>query len=324
MNPLAALFGAAVAARNALYDRGWARTRRLEGPVVSIGNLSAGGAGKTPFVILLGELLKSRNVEFDVLSRGYKRSSRGVALVDPGGSARQFGDEPLLIARRLGVPVVVGADRYQAGRWAESKFGTRLHLLDDAFQHRQLARDFDIVLVTGEDVRDRLLPVGRLRERPAALSRADAVVLSEEGTPDGLPLEGKLVWRIRRGLRAAGVPPRPVAFCGVARPQRFFAQLRAAGIDIAAEQHFRDHHSYTAGDVAALERTRQRVAAGGFITTEKDLLNLGSLAERLQPLAVAPVTMELVDAEAAVAAMSSRIAGRQRLLRQSSREHEEE
>ena len=134
-------------------------------------------------MLLLGELLKARGVKFDVLSRGYGRQSRGVAWVDPGGSARDFGDEPLLIARRLGVPVMVGEERYQAGVVAESKFGPQLHLLDDGFQHRALARDFDIVLVTPEDARDRLLPAGRLREPLSSLARADAVVLTSGASP---------------------------------------------------------------------------------------------------------------------------------------------
>src|SRR5580704_15741072 len=164
MNLSSALFGLGVRARNAFYDRGLARAQRLSGPVVSIGNLSVGGSGKTPFVILLGELLKARGLKFDILSRGYGRQTKGVALVEPGGSSRDFGDEPLLMARRLGVPVVVGEDRYQAGIFAEGEFGPQFHLLDDGFQHRALARDFDIVLVTPDDSRDRLLPAGRLRE----------------------------------------------------------------------------------------------------------------------------------------------------------------
>src|ERR1700756_5221626 len=127
--------------------------------------------------MLLGELLKSRGVKFDVLSRGYGRKSRGVRLVDPGGLPQEFGDEPLLIARKLQVPVIVGEDRYEAGRFAESTFGAQMHLLDDGFQHRGLARDFDIVLVTQQDATDRLLPAGRLRESLSALRRADAVVL---------------------------------------------------------------------------------------------------------------------------------------------------
>ena len=162
MNPLSTIYGGVVGARNALYDRGVFRARRLQGAVISVGNLSAGGSGKTPFVLLLGELLKARGVKFDVLSRGYGRQSSGVLLVDPAGLPQQFGDEPLLIARKLQVPVIVGEDRYEAGRFAESRFtesklGPQIHLLDDGFQHRALARDFDIVLVTPQDASDQLL-----------------------------------------------------------------------------------------------------------------------------------------------------------------------
>src|ERR1700722_10754903 len=136
MTPLATIYGAGVSLRNTLYNRGTLKQKKLSGPVVSVGNLSVGGAGKTPFVVLLGEILQARGVKFDVLSRGYGRQSRGVAVVDPSGSSRDFGDEPLLIARRLEVPVIVGEERYQAGIVAESKFGPQFHLLDDGFQHR--------------------------------------------------------------------------------------------------------------------------------------------------------------------------------------------
>src|ERR1700736_5282496 len=108
MNLLSSLFGLGVRARNALYDRGLARAQRLTGPVVSVGNLSVGGSGKTPFVLLLGELLQARGVKFDILSRGYGRKTKGVMLVDPAGTSHDFGDEPLLMARRLGVTVIVG------------------------------------------------------------------------------------------------------------------------------------------------------------------------------------------------------------------------
>src|ERR671922_408481 len=226
MNPLASIFGAGVRLRNTLYDRGTLPVRRLQGPTISVGNLSVGGSGKTPFVLLLGELLKARGVKFDVLSRGYGRQSRGVLLVDAGGSSRDFGDEPLLIARRLEVPVVLGEDRYEAGVFAETKFGLQLHILDDGFQHRALARDFDIVLVTPDDARDRLLPAGRLREPMSSLRRADAVVLSSGASAEQLPLRPEQrVWRVRRGIIPRGVPSRPVAFCGIARPQNFFLQL---------------------------------------------------------------------------------------------------
>src|SRR5580692_12499764 len=233
-NPLSAIYGGVVGARNLLYDRRRLPTRRLEGQVISVGNLSVGGSGKTPFVILLGELLKARGIPFDILSRGYGRRTRGVLQVDPGGLPRDFGDEPLLIARRLQAPVVVGEDRYEAGRFAEARFGAQIHLLDDGFQHRGLARDFDIVLVTPEDARDRLLPLGRLREPLRSLARADAVVLTSGASRESFPLADKTVWRVRRGINPQNVPPRPVAFCGIARPQNFLLQLRAAGIDPVA------------------------------------------------------------------------------------------
>jgi tetraacyldisaccharide 4'-kinase len=312
LNPLSGIYGGVVRARSALYDRGWLRSRRLQGPVISVGNISTGGSGKTPFVILLGELLKARGIGFDVLSRGYGRTTRGVLLVDPGGLPRDFGDEPLLIARRLQAPVVVGEDRYEAGRFAESRFGAQIHLLDDGFQHRRLARDFDIVLVTPEDARDRLLPAGRLREPLRTLQRADAVVLTSGATPESFPLTGKTVWRVRRGIIAENVPARPVAFCGIARPQNFLLQVRVAGIDPVAEAFFRDHHAYTENDVRDLLQLQQRSEAGGFVTTEKDAVNLGGYLAALAPLAVVPVKMELADAANAVDTMLRMIEERRR------------
>jgi tetraacyldisaccharide 4'-kinase len=296
LNPLPSIYGAVVAVRSALYSRGIFRTRRLQGPVVSIGNLSTGGSGKTPFVILLGELLKTRGIEFDILSRGYGRKSRGTLLVDPGGLAPEFGDEPLLMARKLHVPVVVGEDRFAAGEFAESRFGPQLHLLDDGFQHRHLYRDFDIVLVTPQDTTDRLLPAGRLREPLASLRRADAVVLTSGATSESFPIEDKLIWRVRRGILPQNVPPRPVAFCGVARPQGFVLQLRAANIEPAAEAFYRDHHAYTETDIRDLLTLMQKSEAGGFVTTEKDAVNLGFHFSALQPLSVVPVRMQLDDA----------------------------
>jgi len=270
---------------------------------VSIGNLSVGGSGKTPFVLLLGELLNARGVKFDILSRGYGRRTRGVARVDPGGLPRDFGDEPLLLARRLSVPVIVGEDRYEAGLFAEKSFGPQLHLLDDGFQHRALARDFDIVLVTPEDARDCLLPAGRLREPVTSLSRADAVVLTSGASSESFPSNGKLLWRVRRGISVTNVPARPVVFCGIARPQNFLLQLRTAGVEPVAQALFRDHHAYTERDIQDLLKLRQQSEAAGFATTEKDAINLGRFLDALKPLAVIPVKMELMDAANAVDTM---------------------
>ena len=267
---------------------------------MSVGNISAGGSGKTPFVMLLGELLKARGIHFDVLSRGYGRQSRGVLLVDPSGLPQQFGDEPLLIARKLQVPVIVGEQRYEAGRFAESKFGAQLHLLDDGFQHRALARNFDIVLVTPPDASDRLLPAGRLREPLSSLARADAVVLSSGASADSFPVAGKAIWKVRRGIVAKEIPSRPVVFCGIARPENFLLQLRTASIEPAAQAFYRDHHAYSEKDVRELIELRQRCEAGGFVTTEKDAVNLGPYLSAIEPLAVIPVKMELENAANAV------------------------
>lgn len=307
MNPLSTIYAAVVGARNGLYRKGYLPAKRLQGPVVSVGNISAGGSGKTPFVMLLGELLKARGIKFDVLSRGYGRESRGVLLVDPGGLPKQFGDEPLLIARKLQVPVIVGEDRYEAGKFAESKFGAQLHLLDDGFQHRSLARDFDIVLVTPQDASDRLLPAGRLREPLTSLDRADAVVLASGASEDSFPLRDKTVWKVRRGIVAKDVPPRPIVFCGIARPQNFLLQLRAANIEPAAQAFYRDHHAYSEKDVRELIELRQRSEADGFVTTEKDAVNLGPYLASLAPLSVIPVRMELENAANAVGTMLRKI-----------------
>ncbi len=301
-----------VRARNTLYDRGVLRVRHLEGPVVSVGNLSAGGSGKTPFVLMLGELLKARGIKFDVLSRGYGRESKGVFLVDPAGLPRQFGDEPLLIARKLQVPVIIGENRFAAGAFAESRFGPQLHLLDDGFQHRALARDFDIVLVTPQDAKDRLLPAGRMRESVGSLRRADAVVLASGASAESFPCGGCLVWRVRRGIAAKNVPLRPIVFCGIARPQNFVLQLRTANIEPVAEAFYRDHHAYTEKDIHELLELKQRSEAGGFVTTEKDAVNLGVYLSALEPLSVIPVRMELADAANVMDTMLRKISERKR------------
>jgi len=293
----------AVWARNALYDKGRLRAQRLQGPVVSVGNLSAGGSGKTPFVMLLGELLKARGIKFDVLSRGYGRKSRGVLLVEPAGLPGQFGDEPLLIARKLQIPVIVGEDRFEAGRFAEARFGAQLHLLDDGFQHRALARDFDIVLVAPQDADDKLLPAGRLREPLSSLARADAVVMAGGASEQNFPLQGKAVWRVRRGIVGEGIPARPVVFCGIARPQNFLLQLRTANVEPAAQAFYRDHYAYGERDVRELIELKGKSEAGGFVTTEKDAVNLGPYLSALVPMAVVPVKMELMDADKVLDAM---------------------
>ena len=303
MKTLSTIFGSGVAIRNAFYDRGFLKTHRLSRPVVSIGNISVGGSGKTPFVIALGEILKQRGIPFDVLSRGYGRSASVITTVNPNGTPEQFGDEPLLITQRLGVTVIVGADRYRAGLFAEQNFATKLHLLDDGFQHRRLHRDFDIVMLPSSDLHDVLLPLGRLREPRGSLQRADAVVVNAPVAEADLELARHCMklpqnlWTVRRMLELdPNVTGKVVAFCGIARPEQFFAQVRDLKIEVTATVTFSDHHHYSQTDVDRLLKTRADAAAVTFITTEKDFINIGAFAERLQPLRVARLRLEL-DAE---------------------------
>jgi len=310
VNPLSLTYGALSYARNLLFDTGLV-SAHLRGPVVSVGSISAGGAGKTPLVIRLGELLQARQIPFDVLSRGYGRKSKGVRLVQADGEPREFGDEPLLIARRLGVPVVVGENRYHAGLFAEQRYGPQLHLLDDGFQHRALARDFDIVVLTTQENDDRLLPVGRLREPLTSLRRADAIVLVNNAELPAVPLKpGTLVLRARRKTLLASPAVRLLAFCGIARPDQFFSELRGLGVSAAGEIAFPDHHAYEEPEIKRLLATARDKAAEGFVTTEKDLINLGPLVKALQPLTLAKVEIEFEEGEAAVSKLLEAISAR--------------
>ncbi len=208
--PLVPLYGAALAVKRGMFRLGWLQQHRLPNPVISVGSVSAGGAGKTPMVLLLAKMLRQRGYAVRILTRGYKRGSAVTTRVEPFDDAAWYGDEPVLLAQQSGVPVFVGADRYEAGVLAERNEPSEklvVHLLDDGFQHRQLARDVDIVLLTKEDVEDALLPAGNLREPLAALADADIVVLREEevdslrSVVSGLSWKkAPVIWVIRRRL----------------------------------------------------------------------------------------------------------------------------
>lgn len=235
--PLAPLYGAALALKEQMFRWGWLNQNRLESPVISVGSVSAGGAGKTPVVLMLATMLRHRGYAVRILTRGYGRDSSVTERVESFDDAGRHGDEPVLLAQRSGVPVFVGADRYRAGVLAEQSEPTEktmVHLLDDGFQHRQLARDVDIVLLTKEDVEDRLLPAGNLREPLSTIVKADVVVLREEeaeslrGVVEELTRDtsGPAVWVIRRTLSLGeggevALPTMPLAFCGIARPESF-------------------------------------------------------------------------------------------------------
>ena len=279
--PLVPLYAAGAALR-----RIGMMPKRLTWPVISVGSLSAGGAGKTPFVIALAQLLKREGFQIDVLSRGYGRVGTAVERVDPEGDAERFGDEPLLIAREAAVPVFVGAQRFEAGRLAEQEVQTGVHLLDDGFQHRQLARDADIVLVSSEDLADGLLPAGNLREGLGALKRADLLAVEAHDDSAVARLrEMRLkqpIWRYQREMNVPATTGPVVAFCGIARPEQFFAGLESAGAQIVGWKVFRDHHRFEERDLESLRRLVKHTGASGLVTTAKDRVRMGALAKRLE------------------------------------------
>ena len=325
--PLVPLYGAVQALESAAYARGWRRVQRLRWPVVSVGNLSVGGAGKTPFVIALALALAERGWLVDVLSRGYGRISDVVERVVAEGvedAAARYGDEPSLIAQRSGAPVFVGRQRSAAGEMAETTFvetrGTRhVHLLDDGMQHRELARDAEIVLLHRSDFRTTLLPAGRLREPLAALERADFVALREEDRDlmerarRWMRTDAR-VWTIRRELEIPALPGAAVVFSAIAHPEEFVDRLRAQGVAIAAQKAWRDHHRFTDGDVTMLCELATKDRAACFVTTEKDAVRLTkeqrARLERAGPLLTPALTVRLQEPEAALAALEERLVRR--------------
>ncbi len=292
---ISAAYGRVAQVRRAWYGRHPHAVRSLARPVISVGNLVVGGSGKTPVVAALARLLQGNGERPAIVSRGYgrRRSSPGALLVSDGvrvlEPTERSGDEPQMLARALrGVPVVVAADRHLAGTLAERRLGCTVHVLDDGFQHLQLARDVNLLLVSRADLEERVLPAGRLRERLDASAAADAVLVS--GTEDDVAavaaaLRQEVVFRVvprygaPRLVRPYGDPAPPsgchaVAFAGIARPARFFDALRAQGWDVVREIAFRDHHWFTERDLRTIAGAADEMRADIVLTTEKDAVRL--------------------------------------------------
>ncbi|HZL50377.1 MAG TPA: tetraacyldisaccharide 4'-kinase [Terracidiphilus sp.] len=312
--PLVPLYRFALALRELRLGSKLEQVRRLRFPVVSIGSLSAGGSGKTPLTIALAQALTQRRMSVDVLSRGYGRKSQTAIRVNPNGAAEEFGDEPLLIAAESGVPVYVAAQRYDAGLLAErssADSSSGVHLLDDGFQHRQLYRDVDILLLDGRDWHDHLLPAGNLREPIKSLHRATVLVI-----PDSDPEpEAKLkaagwqgpIWRVHRRMEVPHIAGPVVAFCGIARSEQFFAGLEAAGLHVASRIAFADHHHYKAHDLDCIQDAARSIGATAVVTTEKDRVRLGRLGASLS-LKTARLRIEIENESAAVSWLEDRLA----------------
>jgi tetraacyldisaccharide 4'-kinase len=300
--------------RRVAYDRGILRAERLKGPVVSVGNLAVGGRGKTPVVVRVCELLREEGLPLAVLSRGYKGSFRGHCLVVSDGeriiaSAAEAGDEPVMLARQLpGLVVAVGKSRARVGRSVEERFGPRVHVLDDGFQHLRLHRDLDLVCVHVRDLEDVPLPAGRLREPVSALARADLVVLGgagEEPEESVAAAEIRLgrdrVLRLRRkvlGFAArdgAPIPPprRPFLLAAIGHPERFVADATASCGQVVGTAFFRDHHVFSPAELRVVSDRARRAGADAILTTAKDEIRLAPRLDLDLPVAVLRVAAQI-------------------------------
>lgn len=292
----ASLYGGLIRLRNRHYDRPGSSSR-VEVPVLSVGNLTLGGTGKTPIVAWIARRLSDSGVRPAIVSRGYRgKAGRGPLLASSGDGptcdAALCGDEPFLLASTLpGVMVVVGSDRVAGALLAHSR-GADVIVLDDGFQHRRLDRDLDIVLLDAGDPfgGGRLLPAGRLREPLGGLRRAHAVLITRARRQERFAEIERVVRRHNRsvpiltaGHRGVGFvdargapcerPSRAVAFCGIGSPEGFRADLEACGVELLDFRRWPDHHAYTPRELSDLAG----LAAGhasALVTTEKDLARL--------------------------------------------------
>lgn len=324
--PLSALYGAVTRTRLKLYQRGTFHTTKLDRPVISVGNITAGGTGKTPLVERVARIVAGAGKNVCILTRGYGRENPQRQVVVSDGKTilatpAEAGDEPYLLATKLlgSASVICNADRISAGRYAIETLGADCFVLDDGFQHLRLARDFNIVTIDATNPwgGGQLLPYGRLREPVANLSRADCVVITRCDQADNLDaLRAEIRALIRdlplfhstmKSVRSL-LPTGPVAaFCAVGNPASFFRQLKESDYEVVFEKSFTDHHAYTQNDVDELIRAATRAGATSLITTAKDAVKLRSLQFSL-PWHVFEIEISIED-EAALTQLIRTAAG---------------
>ncbi len=330
--PFSILYGLIAEIRNRLFDHGLFKTSRFPFPVISVGNITAGGSGKTPFTILLTRYLSGERT-VAVVSRGYGRSGKGLKVVSDGRTVRlepgESGDEPYLIAKSVPVAwVLVAEQRREALRWLSKEVQPDLVILDDAFQHRSVHRDIDIVLENQKEqsLWKLPLPSGRLREFYHNIKRADIRIRTNADKKDAEPgsvHDRKSVYSCRSLMRAyidldfneAGslaelAGRRIYAFCGIAHTENFFSGLEENGLVIAGRRAFRDHHRYTEGDITGLYRAAREAGAAYLLCTEKDLVKINSVLQKNEtnpPLFAVRLLLEMENVQTFWKELSDRI-----------------
>jgi len=334
--PLSIPYGAVVHLRARAYEAGIFRQRRLSGAVISVGNLTVGGTGKTPMVLWIAEKLRGEGKRVGILTRGYRgggaepKTKTGESTHEPREVSAS--DEVQLLKARLGPEVAfgVGANRFDKGQEL-SKEGVEWFVLDDGFQHLKLARDVDIVVIdaTNPFGGGRLLPAGRLRERRTALSRADIVVTTRGERAPAIEAavrrdsdasvfyartRPEAVRVLRNGYPGEECPgareEKLFAFCGIGNPAAFLSDLREWGFNVAGKKFFPDHHRYTREEVEELERKGREVGAGGLICAEKDVFNLRDNRASSLEIRYCPISMEVADAEGFWGAIKAKVESR--------------
>jgi len=321
-------YGMAVRARVRLYEQGWFSQRRLSRPVISIGNLTVGGTGKTPFVMWVAQWLQSQGKRVGILSRGYRRTKEATFLLVSDGrevfvDAQQAGDEPFLMAKNCpGVVVAVGTDRYKLGNWVLNQSEIDCFILDDGYQHLGLYRDLNLLLIDGLDPSglQKLLPAGRLREPLSAARRATAVVITRADLMIDLneicgplqraigrsiaPIQIRFQPRTIRCLSAEQDEPiswasgkRALIFSGIGNAMAFRATVTNLGVNILDEMVFPDHWAYAALDLEAVRRRMHQVNASCALTTEKDAVKLASFVKGGDEIWAVHLKVEIKDGE---------------------------
>lgn len=298
--PFSLVYGLVVTMRNILFDLGIFRVHKFDVPVISVGNITAGGTGKTPFVEFLVGHFRELGVKVCVLSRGYGRSTSGTRVVSDGekvfGDAALNGDEPQQVSEKYpGTVVVVDEKRVRGARYAMEKFRPQLIILDDGFQHRSIGRNLDVVMIdggfsTGDTF---MIPAGRRREPMRALGRAGLLVSTNAAGGRGSDADGlqkysaapsaKLTYKVRAVkpvFSGETISPdelsgaKCVAFCGIGSPSRFTLTLSGLKLNVLEFIAFPDHHRYSAMEIGGIERSFEKTGAKYLITTEKDALRL--------------------------------------------------